>query len=106
MGGSVSNDEIDNIGIEDLGETIYGMANIPSESIKGKGKIYEHSLTDIASPDIVSDEEYRNILHKFCKNYDRLSGYLEKDEYKFSMEVYNGHDSKIRYYWIPLEDLP
>lgn len=100
LGGSISDKEIQELKTEELENAIYGIVNIPSENMR----FTKHSLKDLMNRKVVSDEEYFDILDNFNKKYQKLKGYLRG--YKYCLEVGNEKGAKMRYYWIPLEDLP
>lgn len=100
LGGTISDKEIQELSSEKLEEAIYGIVNIPSENMR----FTKHSLKDLMNRKAVTDEEYFDILDSFDKKYKKLKTYLQG--YKYCMEVGNEKGAKMRYYWIPLEDLP
>ena len=63
------------------------------------GSMEKHSIKDISMKTKVSDKELRGLVSNFKKKYDRLKSI--KDNYFFSFE-----EGDVRYYWIPLEDMP
>lgn len=100
LGGSISDKEIQELPSEKLEEAIYGIVNIPSENMR----FTKYSLKDLMNRKAVNDEKYFEILDNFDKKYKKLKTYLK--DYKYCMEVGNESGAKMRYYWIPLEDLP
>lgn len=100
LGGSISDKVIQDMTPDELESAIYGIVNIPSENMR----FTKHSLKDLMNRKAVSDEEYFDMLDNFSKKLKKLRGYLR--DYKYCLEVGDEHGAKMRYYWIPLEDLP
>lgn len=100
LGGSIPDQEIDELESEELEKAIYGIVNIPSENMR----FTKHSLSDLINRKKVSDEEYFDMLDNFDKKLKKLKDYQRKYDYR--MEVGDEKGGKMYYYWIPLEDLP
>lgn len=58
-----------------------------------------YTIKDILMPEKVSDDELRQMINSFRKKYENLREIREN--YLFTFEVKN-----IKYYWIPIKDLP
>lgn len=86
----ITEDEMEKLPIED----VMAMAN----GLTVKTDALEYSLIDILTGKI-SDKELRGLVSNFKKKYDRLKSI--KDNYFFSFK-----EGDVRYYWIPLEDMP
>ncbi len=85
---------IDNMGVEELQELLYGL------NVHNDDKEYnKHTLKEIQDPRVVSSTEYQTILDDFVKKYERLDE-ISKG-YRYRVKV--GEDY---YYWIPIEYLP
>lgn len=100
LGGSIPDQEIDELGSEELEKAIYGIVNIPSENMR----FTKHSLSDLINRKKVTDEEYFDMLDNFDKKLKKLKSYQRNYDYR--MEVGGEKGGKMYYYWIPLEDLP
>lgn len=78
----------------DITKMIGGLNEAPSA-------LSNYTLDDLASPIITPDDEYLGIINAFRRKYNNLNEIRQRGSYKFVKE-FNG----VRYFWIPIEDLP
>ena len=95
LGGSVPDDEINEMSPEQLENAIYGIVNVKSENLR----FTKYSLGDLINRKKVPDDEYFEVLDRFEKKYRKFSRI--PSGYDYRMDV-----SGMYYYWIPLEELP
>ena len=96
LGGSIPEEKINEMEPEELAHAIYGIVNVPSESLS----FTNYKLVDLSNRRKVTDVEYQEVLNRFVEKYNKLSK-LRNSNYRYCMKVGN-----MKYYWIPLEDLP
>ena len=95
LGGSIPDDEINELSPEELENAIYGIVNVKSENLR----FTKYPLKDLINGKKVPNDEYQNVLYRFDTKYKKFSKI--RSGYKYRMEV-----GGMYYYWIPLEDLP
>lgn len=95
LGGSIPEDEINEMSPEQLENAIYGIVNVKSENLR----FTKYSLGDLINRKAVSDDEYFEVLDRFEKKYKKFSRI--PSGYDYRMDV-----GGMYYYWIPLEELP
>lgn len=96
LGGSIPEEKINEMEPEELARAIYGIVNVPSENLS----FTKYSLVDLNNRRKVTDVEYQEVLNRFVEKYNKLSK-LRNSNYRYCMKV-----GGMKYYWIPLEDLP
>lgn len=85
-------EEMNRMGNEEIMQLIFGL-NVTTDALN-------YSLTDIQSEQKVSQEKFREIVSHFIEKYQRLQDIYAND-YPFSTKRQG-----MRWYWIPVEDLP
>lgn len=85
--------KIDNMGVEDLQELLYGL------NVHNDDREHNYTLKEIQDPRVVIASEYQTILYDFVEKYEGLKGIREN--YRYRVEI-----GKDYYYWIPIEELP
>ena len=60
------------------------------------------SLADIVDPNVVSQQDYLNLVNKMKTSYEKLLRIMG-EEYPFIYETAGSND---KYYWLPSEYLP
>lgn len=95
LGGSIPEDEINEMNPEQLENAIYGIVNVKSENLR----FTKFSLGNLINRKTVSDDEYFEILDRFEKKYKKFAKI--PSGYDYRMDV-----GGMYYYWIPLEELP
>lgn len=78
-------------------EEIMRMVNGLNEAA---GALKSYTIAEVASPRIVSSQEYRALVGRFTKKYKELVG-IKSRPYRYTLTS-NG----LKYYWLPVEDLP
>lgn len=94
MDPSVTDERINSYGINQIMRMIAGL-NEAAGALTG-----DYTIAEIADPLAVSNVEYLSLVQRFTKKYDGLRR-LKQQEYKYTYTV-NG----LKYYWLPVEDLP
>lgn len=61
------------------------------------------SLADIVDPNVVSQQEYLNLVNKMKTCYEKLNKMILGSDYPFTYKPAGSND---KYYWLPSEDLP
>jgi len=89
----ISNDEMNSMGVKEVMGLVSGL-NEASASLKG------HTILEISSPKAVPNAEYQSLVNDFKTKFRSLQR-IKASPYKYVREV-NG----VKYYWIPIEDLP
>ena len=87
----ISDQEIYSTGVEDVMSIISGL-NERSDALN-------YSIKEISMPEKVSDIELKKLISTFRAKYSNLKSIRE--EYYFTFVI-----NKIKYYWIPIEELP
>lgn len=91
----ISEQEMNEMGIDEVMRLASGL-NESSDAVKGR------SLTDIQDARIVKADEYNALVNDFADKYKVLLGIKKNPNYKYAYTTANG----LKYYWIPVEDLP
>lgn len=86
--------QLEKMGIYNVTEMIQGL-NEASESMSSG-----RSLLEIGDERVVKAPEYRRIVTEFARKYENLLN-LKHGRYEYVREFNN-----VKYYWIPIEDLP
>lgn len=89
----VSDEQLNNYGYKEIMNMVAGL-NEASGALKG------YSIAEIASHQAVSHQQYASIVSDFKRKFSRLQE-LKKNPYKYT-RTFNG----LKYYWLPVEDLP
>lgn len=89
----ISDDELNDMDISEATKRINGL-NEASAAVKS------YTLAQLQDPAAVPENEFRALVTQFNSKYKKLQR-INKEAYKYSYTK-NG----IRYYWIPVEDLP
>lgn len=88
--------QMDDMGIAEVMRLANGL-NEGSDAVKGR------SLTDIQDARVVNAAEYQALVNGFREKYENLRDNVKGNKnYKYSYTSANG----LKYYWIPVEDLP
>ena len=90
----LTDEQIRKLGPHNVSAMIQGL-NVKSSSMSN-----QRSLTDISDPRVVKAPEYRRIVTEFARKYENLR-HLKDGGYEF-VKIFNN----VKYYWIPIEDLP
>ena len=91
--GGLTPEQLDAMSPEDITRTLGGV-NVDTEQSTSR------TLLQMQDRNIVKDSEFKDITQKFANKYKGLKGIMDRD-YKFQTTYDN-----LRYYWIPVEDLP
>ena len=89
----ITNEEMERKGIADVMNMIAGL-NESSDALKGR------TLLEISDEAAVKPTEYRRMVMDFDRKYKNLD-FIKNNPYKYVRE-FNG----VKYYWIPIENLP
>lgn len=89
----ITQEEINQKGYNEVMRLIAGL-NESTQSLKGP------SIQDIADPNVVNQGQYLTMVNSMTKKYQRLSEIYSSD-YKYARKF-----AGIKYYWLPMEDLP
>lgn len=89
----ISKDEMNAKGTQEIMNLITGL-NVATNAAKGP------TLMQIQDPKSVSHQQYLSIINEFARKYRALQR-IKSKEYNFVFVSNN-----IKYYWIPVEDLP
>lgn len=89
----ITNEEMERKGIADVMNMIAGL-NESSEALSGR------TLLEISDEAAVKPTEYRRMVMDFDRKYKNLD-FIKNNPYKYVRE-FNG----VKYYWIPIENLP
>jgi hypothetical protein len=81
------------MGYKEVMNLVAGL-NEAASALKG------YSIMEIASPQAVSQTEYASIVSDFKRKFSMLQR-LKQEQYKYT-RTFNG----LKYYWLPVEDLP
>lgn len=83
----------DKMTVDEIMQKVAGL-NESADALK------KYSLSDLGSPAVVSTQDFQTLVRNFVDKYRRLQN-LKGQDYPYS-KVMNG----VKYYWLPLEDLP
>lgn len=89
----LTDDEMNRIGYKEVMALVAGL-NEASSALKG------YSIAEIASHQAVSHTEYVKLVSDFKRKFSLLTR-LKANPYKYT-RTFNG----LKYYWLPVEDLP
>lgn len=89
----ITDERMNAMGYKEVMNTVAGL-NEAASALKG------YSIMEIASPQAVSHAEYASIVSDFKRKFARLKN-LKAEQYKYT-RTFNG----LKYYWLPVEDLP
>lgn len=89
----LSDDEMNRMGYKEVMALVAGL-NEASSALKG------YSIAEIASHQAVSHTEYVKLVSDFKRKFSLLTR-LKSNPYKYT-RTFNG----LKYYWLPVEDLP
>lgn len=88
-----SDERMNRMTYDEIMQLVSGL-NVSAEALQG------YSLVDLASPEVVSHAEFAGLISKFNQKF-RLLQRLKTQPYKYSKTM-----SGVKYYWLPVEDLP
>ena len=88
-----SDEELNNMGYKEIMNMVAGL-NAAASALKG------YSIAEIASTQAVSHQQYASIVSDFKRKFSMLQR-LKAQPYKYT-RTFNG----LKYYWLPVEDLP
>lgn len=89
----ITDERMNSMGYNEVMATVAGL-NEAASALKGP------SVLEIANPQAVSHTEYASIVSDFRRKFQKLTR-LKTEKYKYT-RIFNG----IKYYWLPVEDLP
>lgn len=89
----ITDERMNAMGYNEVMATAAGL-NEAATALKGP------SILEIANPQAVSHTEYASLVSDFRRKFQMLQR-LKSTEYKYT-RIFNG----IKYYWLPVEDLP
>ena len=89
----VTDETMDKMGMSYVMQLMAGL-NESTETMKG------YKLVEIADENVVPQDKYVQMLNDFRKKYKNLQNILTHPY------AYSYTDNGLRYYWIPLADLP
>lgn len=89
----ITNEEINKKGYKEVMALVAGL-NEAAGALKG------YTIAEIASPQAVSHTEYVSLVSDFRRKFSLLQR-LKSQPYKYT-RIFNG----LKYYWLPVEDLP
>lgn len=89
----ITDERMNAMGYNEVMATVAGL-NEAATALKGP------SILEIANPQAVSHTEYASLVSDFRKKFQMLQR-LKSTPYKYT-RVFNG----LKYYWLPVEDLP
>lgn len=89
----ITDERMNEMGYKEVMNTVAGL-NEAAAALKG------YSIMEIASPQAVSHAEYISIVSDFKRKFAMLQR-LKAQQYKYT-RTFNG----LKYYWLPVEDLP
>ena len=89
----LSDAQLGNLEYGEIMKMVNGLNEAPG-ALKG------HTLFEIASPQVVTHVEYASLVDDFQRKFKNLER-LKTQPYKFT-RTFNG----LKYYWLPVEDLP
>lgn len=93
MVSGITEEEINRFDHRKIMNMVAGL-NEAASALKG------YPIMDIASPQVVSHNEYYKLVADFTHKYNKLND-LKNAEYKYT-RTFNG----LKYYWLPIEYLP
>ena len=88
----ITDQEINSTGVEDVMAIVNGLS-------ERTAALKKHTIKDLSMPEKVSDKELSTLITNFTKKYQNLESIRE--EYYFTFVI-----NKVKYYWIPIEELP
>lgn len=94
MDPSITDERINQYGVNEIMKMIAGL-NEAAGALKG-----DYTIAEIADPQAVSNVEYLSLVQAFSRKYKGLQR-LKAMQYKYTYTI-NG----LKYYWLPVEDLP
>ncbi len=89
----ITDDRMNQMGYSEVMATVAGL-NEAAGALKG------YTIVEIANPQAVSNVEYLSLVDDFKRKF-RILQRLKSNPYKYT-RVFNG----LKYYWLPVEDLP
>lgn len=89
----ITDDEMNRLGYKEIMNMVAGL-NEAASALKG------YSIAEIASHQAVSHQQYASIVSDFKRKFSMLQR-LKAQPYKYT-RTFNG----LKYYWLPVEDLP
>ena len=89
----ITDERMNQMGYKEVMNLVAGL-NEAASALKG------YSIMEIASPQAVSQTEYASIVSDFKRKFGMLQR-LKQEQYKYT-RTFNG----LKYYWLPVEDLP
>lgn len=89
----ITNEDMGKMGVQEIMSLVSGL-NVPTDALA------EHSLQEIQDKDLVSDDEFDNMLSRFKEKYEYLDN-IKGSEYPFSYLR-----DETRWYWLPVDLLP
>ena len=89
----ITDDRMNSMGYKEVMATVAGL-NEAAGALKG------FTIMEIASPQAVSHTQYASLVSDFKRKFSMLQR-LKAQQYKYT-RTFNG----IKYYWLPVEDLP
>lgn len=87
-------EEANSMGLEEIRRKIAGL-NEATSSLKG------YTIPQIANPQSVDGQTYAGLVTDFQRKYKKLRAIKDTKDWKYVIEM-NG----IKYYWIPMEEMP
>lgn len=89
----ITDERMNQMGYKEVMATVAGL-NEAAGALKG------YTIMEIASPQAVSHSEYASLVSDFKRKFAMLQR-LKAQQYKYT-RTFNG----LKYYWLPVEDLP
>lgn len=89
----ITDERMNQMGYKEVMNTVAGL-NEAASALKG------YTIMEIASPQAVSHTEYASIVSDFKRKFSMLQR-LKGEQYRYT-RTFNG----LKYYWLPIEDLP
>lgn len=89
----ITDERMNQMGYKEVMATVAGL-NEAAGALKG------YTIMEIASPQAVSHTEYASLVSDFKRKFSMLQR-LKAQQYKYT-RTFNG----LKYYWLPVEDLP
>lgn len=89
----ITDERMNSMGYKEIMATVAGL-NEASSALKG------YTIMEIASPQAVSHVQYASLVSDFKRKFAMLQR-LKAQEYKYT-RTFNG----VKYYWLPVEDMP
>lgn len=84
--------EMDQKGIADVMNMISGL-NVKTDALN-------YSLIDLADVHKVPNDKFQSLVNDFCDRYEKVRR-IRKSNYTYAFDSNN-----VKYYWVPVEDLP